>query len=90
MTELTTIKLSRETRDRLKARAGSEGLSLGDYLEQLVARAERESRWAALREAIRSTAPGLMESYRAETAQWERAETAQWERTELTNSDHGW
>lgn len=82
MTDLTTIKLSRETRDRLKARAGSEGLSLGDYLEQLVANAEREARWAALREAIRSTPPELMESYRAETAQWERAE--------LTDGNRGW
>ncbi|MGI8947008.1 MAG: hypothetical protein ACR2FV_03335 [Ornithinimicrobium sp.] len=82
MTDLTTIKLSRETRDRLKARAGAEALSLGDYLELLATRAEREARWAALRQAVRATPLELMESYRAETAQWEQ--------TEQADGDRGW
>ncbi len=82
MTNLTTIKVSARTRDRLKAGAGSRGLSLGDYLEHLVAHAEREVRWKALQEAIDATPTELMDSYRDETAQWEQ--------TELSDADRDW
>ena len=74
VTNLTTIKVTSSTRDRLKEGARSRGLSLGAYLDRLAADAERQQRWDALREAIASTTTAEMASYAAETAEWELAE----------------
>lgn len=78
---MTTIKVPSSTRNRLKAGAASRGLSLGAYLEELVEQAEREQRWTALRDAIEATPAAAMESYRAETEQWETSE--------LSDADRG-
>ncbi len=74
MTNLTTIKVTSSTRDRLKQGARSKGLSLGAYLDRLAADAERQERWDVLRVAIASTTTADMTSYAAETAEWELAE----------------
>lgn len=49
---MTTIKVSTETRDRLKAQAASAHLSLGDHLARLAAAADRGLRFEELRAAI--------------------------------------
>lgn len=71
---MTTIKVPAGTRDRLKAGAASRGLSLGAYLEELLEQTEREERWNALRDAMKATPAAEMDSYRAETEQWEISE----------------
>lgn len=49
---MTTIKVSTETRDQLKAQAAAAHLSLGDHLARLAAAADRGLRFEALRAAI--------------------------------------
>lgn len=71
---MTTIKVSGELRDRLKEYAGEAGLTLGSYLEKLLAREERERRFAQLRDEIARTSPEDMASYRAETEWWDAVE----------------
>lgn len=80
MTELTTIKVTGETRDRLKAQARGEELSLGDYLAKLADDAERDRRWAKLRAAVVATPPADLASWREETDAWEHAELTAAER----------
>lgn len=70
----TTIKVSNQLRDRLKARAGEQGLTIGSYLEHLVRVDERSRQMKALGAAIANTPPELMKSYREELAEWEQAE----------------
>lgn len=72
----TTIKVSDDLRDRLKAQAHQAGRTLGAHLAALADLAEREDRFAALAVAIARTPPEALESHRAETAEWERAEWA--------------
>jgi hypothetical protein len=66
----TTIKVSVETRDRLKAQASAAQVSLGEYLTRLAAAADRGLRFEALRAAIAATPPDLMSEYAAETDEW--------------------
>lgn len=66
----TTIKVSTELRDRLKAQANAERLTLGEHLERLAELDDRRRRLEALGFAIRSTPSELLESYRDETAAW--------------------
>lgn len=70
----TTIKVSNELRDRLKALAATENLTLGEFLARLVDAEDRRRRLASLRAAIESTSADELASYRAETEAWERAE----------------
>lgn len=66
----TTIKVSTELRDRLKAQAAAEHLTLGEHLARLAELDDRRRRLEALGFAIRSTPTELLESYRDETAAW--------------------
>lgn len=74
MTEVTTIKVSTRTRDRLKSQAADAHVSLGEHLEHLAERADRDARLATLRDAIASTSTEVAEGHAAETAEWESAE----------------
>jgi hypothetical protein len=53
----TTIKVSNEVRDRLKAQAALAHTTLGRHLEHLAGLGEREARMTALRAAMRPTSP---------------------------------
>jgi len=70
----TTIKVTPETRDRLKRAATSQGQTLGQYLRSVADRAERDARMRQLKNAIADTPPELMQSWREEAQAWERAE----------------
>lgn len=67
---VTTIKVTTETRDRLKEQAAASGQSLGDYVAHLADKADRESRFAAIRAAHASTPPEVMEDYWRESREW--------------------
>ncbi|RPF28973.1 hypothetical protein [Georgenia muralis] len=51
MTDLTTIKVTKAVRDRLKRQADEAHLSLGAHLARLADSADRQARFSALREA---------------------------------------
>lgn len=67
---VTTIKVSTETRDRLKAQAAVEHISLGEYLARLADEAERALRFRALRTAIATTSESDRRAYDVETEAW--------------------
>jgi hypothetical protein len=67
---MTTIKVSTETRDRLKAQASAAHVSLGEHLSRLAAAADRGLRFEALRSAMAATPPESMAAYVAETDTW--------------------
>jgi len=70
----TTIKVSGELRDRLKAQAARDGLTLGAHLARLAAADDRRHRLLVLQTAIAKTSSEGMESYAVESAAWERTE----------------
>jgi hypothetical protein len=70
----TTIKVSDELRDRLKAQAARDGLTLGAHLAQLADADDRRHRLLALRQAVAETSPRDTESYAVESVAWERTE----------------
>lgn len=70
----TTIKVSNELRDRLKAQAARADRTLGAHLAALADLADRDERLARLKQAIADTSPEALESYRVETLQWEATE----------------
>lgn len=72
----TTIKVSDELRDRLKAQAARDGLTLGAHLAQLADAEDRRRRLQSLKAAIAQTPPAGAKSHVAESAEWERAELA--------------
>jgi predicted transcriptional regulator len=67
---VTTIKVTSETRDRLKGQAAALGQSLGDYLAHLADKADREARFAAIRAAHAATPADVMEEYWRESRDW--------------------
>lgn len=67
---VTTIKVSVEVRDRLKAQASSAQLTLGEHLERLADLADREARFGALAEAIEAMTDEQRADYRRESATW--------------------
>lgn len=67
---MTTIKVSTETRDRLKAQASAAQVSLGEHLSRLASAADRGLRFEAMRSAIAATRPELITDYTAETDEW--------------------
>ena len=73
---MTTIKVSMETRDRLKRQAAAVDKSLGSYLDELASRADRAERFRTLKAQLEVTPPDVLESYRAENDDWARAEAA--------------
>ena len=66
----TTIKVSRETRDRLKAQAARHNRTLGEHLTRLADAGDRELRFQAVREAMARTSDADMRSYEDETREW--------------------
>lgn len=70
----TTIKVSDELRDRLKAQASRAGLSLGGHLAVLADLADRRDRLAAAKRAMAAAPADVMDEYRQEARQWEAAE----------------
>jgi predicted transcriptional regulator len=71
----TTIKVSDDVRDRLKAQAARDGLTLGAHLSRLADAEDRRQRLHALAEAIVQSPTDVLASHAAETAEWERVET---------------
>ncbi|QGH70564.1 antitoxin [Pseudactinotalea sp. HY158] len=71
---MTTIKVSVQTRDRLKAQAAASKRSLGSYLEELAEVAERRARFERLRAAMAATPQELRDSYDDERRVWDRLE----------------
>ncbi|MDR1152881.1 MAG: hypothetical protein LBK72_10515 [Bifidobacteriaceae bacterium] len=72
----TTIKVSHELRDRLKAQASGAGVTLGQHLGALADLGDREVRLRGLRDAIVRTPADDMASWKAETSAWEASELA--------------
>ena len=70
----TTIKVSDELRDRLKAQASRDGLTLGAHLARLADAEDRRERLQSLKTAIASTTTADAASHAQESAEWERAE----------------
>lgn len=70
----TTIKVTSELRDRLKAQAGAEGLTIGEHLAALADGADRSARFARLRRQIAATPSELRASYLDEMGAWGDAE----------------
>lgn len=70
----TTIKVTSETRDRLKAQAAADRVTLGEHLRRLADMADRDRRLTALTRAVEQTTLELRGSYATESAQWETAE----------------
>jgi antitoxin MazE7 len=70
-TETATIRVSRETRDRLAEQARARGVSLSAMLAELAREAEREAAFRAEREASRVDAGDAV--VRAEEREWEAA-----------------
>ena len=69
----TTIKVTSDLRDRLKAQAQSHGRTIGQHLAVLADHEDREARFARLRRQIAATPPEEMEQYRAESRWWDAA-----------------
>ncbi|MGC5628679.1 hypothetical protein ACPYO6_10595 [Georgenia sp. Z1344] len=67
---VTTIKVTAETRDRLKGQAAASGRTLGEYVAHLADKADRDARFAEIRAAHDSTSPEMMESYWRESREW--------------------
>lgn len=67
----TTIKVSNELRDRLKAQAAEQGLTIGDHLAALADEADRRERFARLRRQIAATPPALRSTYLDEVGAWD-------------------
>lgn len=70
----TTIKVNDELRDRLKAQASRDGLTLGAHLAHLADAEDRRWRLQSLKTAFALTPPADAASYQAEAAEWERTE----------------
>lgn len=70
-TETATIRVTRQTRDRLAARARARGISVSALLGELACAAERDAAFRAEREAARAdeTNPRVA----TEERDWERA-----------------
>lgn len=77
--ETTTIRVRRETRDRINRLAGARGMSAPDLIGVLIDRAEDEELFAShatAYETLRSEHPDLLREIEAEDSEWERADLA--------------
>jgi hypothetical protein len=68
-TETATIRVSRETRDRLAVQARRRGISLASMLAEYAQQAERDAAFAAERDATRRDAGD--DATNAEAREWE-------------------
>lgn len=66
---ITTIKVSSDLRDRLKAQAAARHRTLGEHLEALAREETRRERFAAVRDAMRATPPD--EEYLRDSREWQ-------------------
>jgi hypothetical protein len=73
MTSMTTIKVSVETRDRLKRLADEDHLTLDAELAQTLDKAEETRFWAGVRDdyARLQADPGEWADYKSELAEWD-------------------
>jgi predicted transcriptional regulator len=77
MSETTTIRVRRETRDRVNRLAKARGVSAPDLIGQLVDRAEDDellAAHAAAYDALRTNAPELLREIESEDHAWDRSE----------------
>ena len=72
----TTIKVTRDLRDRLQCQAAAEHRTLGEHLAYLASLADRQQRFARLRSEMDATSPRDMASYCDESSSWESAQDA--------------
>lgn len=70
----TTIKVSYELRDRLKAQASRDGHTLGAHLARLADAEDRRLRLQLLKRVVAESTQETTASFSAESAQWERTE----------------
>jgi predicted transcriptional regulator len=79
MSETTTIRVRRETRDRLNRLASARGMSAPELIGQLVDRAEDDEmfvRHAAAYDTLRATDPDLLSAIEREDQAWDRSDLA--------------
>ena len=79
MSETTTIRVRRDTRDRINRLARARGVSAPDLIGALVARAEDEELFeghASAHEALRTAHPDLLREIEREDSAWERSDLA--------------
>ncbi len=70
----TTIKVSTDTRDRLKAQAAAAHVSLGEHLARLADAGDRALRFERLRSAIAQESEADRLAYEAERDEWLHAD----------------
>lgn len=79
MTETTTIRVRRDTRERINRLARERGISAPELVGELVARAEEDAlfvRHAAAYEELRRADPDLVRAIEREDELWERSNLA--------------
>lgn len=64
----TTLKVSTQTRDRIKAHASKSDRTIDQYINYLIDLADRELRWDAMREALGKMTPQDWADYNAEVS----------------------
>lgn len=77
MSETTTIRVRRETRDRINRIAGARGVSAPDLIGALVDRAEDEElfeRHATAYEELKAGHPDLLREIEQEDDSWEQSD----------------
>lgn len=77
--ETTTIRVRRETRDRINRIAAVRGMSAPDLIGVLIDRAEDEELFAShamAYESLRAEHPDLLRELEAEDCVWERSDLA--------------
>ena len=73
---VTTIKVSRDLRDRLARLAKLRHTTMADVLDNAVTRMEEEAFFARMQDQLvrlRNESPHEWDAYRAEAVEWERA-----------------
>ncbi|MCT1450181.1 ribbon-helix-helix protein, CopG family [Corynebacterium sp. p3-SID1194] len=73
MAEQTTIKVPVDLRDEIKVIAQQRGESMPSIIEEMLELYREEIRMRRLESQVRETTPEQMESYIAETAEWDMA-----------------
>lgn len=73
MAEQTTIKVPVDLRDEIKVIAQQRGESMPSIIEEMLELYREEMRMRRLENQVRATPPEKIESYIAETAEWDKA-----------------
>lgn len=77
--ETTTIRVRRDTRDRINRLAGARGVSAADLIGSMIDRAEDEELFAShatAYETLKSERPDLLREIEAEDSEWDRSDLA--------------